>query len=92
MSQLKIVLEEDELPKYWYNILPDLPEKLPPAINPATGEVVKPEELEMIFAKELVRQEGSQERFIKIPEEILDSIQIISSYSTIQSKKIRKVS
>ena len=90
MSQLKTVLEEDELPKYWYNILPDLPEKLPPAINPATGDVVKPEELEMIFAKELVRQEGSQERFIKIPEEILDVYRLYRPTPLFRARRLER--
>ena len=68
----KVFLDEELIPKEWYNIQPDLPEPLPPPINPATREPVKPEELEVIFAKELVRQEASQERWIPIPEEVRD--------------------
>ncbi|MEM1512359.1 MAG: TrpB-like pyridoxal phosphate-dependent enzyme [Candidatus Jordarchaeales archaeon] len=69
MPPRKIVLEEDELPKQWYNILPDLPKPLPPPRGP-DGKPVNPSMLERIFAKELVRQEVSQERWIKIPEEV----------------------
>ncbi len=60
------------LPSRWYNILPDLPEPLPPYRKP-DGSVVKPRELERIFAKELVRQEFSSESFIKIPEEVREA-------------------
>lgn len=67
----KLVIGEEELPKAWYNILPDLPEPLPPPLKP-DGTPVKPEELEAIFPKEIVRQEVSLERFIPIPDEVLD--------------------
>jgi len=66
----KVVLDKEQIPKYWYNIVPDLPEQLPPPINPATREPVNPKDLETIFAKELIRQELSQERWIPIPEEV----------------------
>ncbi len=66
----KILLDEDEIPRYWYNIVPDLPRPLPPPINPATREPVKLKDLESIFAKELVRQEFSSDRWIPIPDEV----------------------
>lgn len=68
----KILLDENEMPDRWYNILPDLPEPLPPPLDPETNEPVSPEKLSAIFPKELIRQEMSDERFIKIPEEVLE--------------------
>ena len=68
----KILLDENEMPKYWYNILPDLPEPLPPPLHPVTKEPVKPEDLKPIFPKALIEQEMSNERWIKIPEEVRD--------------------
>jgi|BEDMetMinimDraft_2_1075160.scaffolds.fasta_scaffold00019_38 pyridoxal-phosphate dependent TrpB-like enzyme len=70
MSNLNRVVFEAEIPKYWYNILPDLPKPLPPPLNPSTKEPVKPHELEAIFPKELIRQEVSVDRWIPIPEEV----------------------
>lgn len=70
MASKKIILDEEEIPKQWYCILPDLPKPLPPPINPETREPVPPQALEAVFAKELVRQEASQERWISIPEEV----------------------
>ncbi len=67
----KIFLPESEIPQRWYNILPDLPEPLPPPINPATREPLKPEDLAKIFPMELIRQEASQERWIEIPDELI---------------------
>lgn len=68
----KILLDESEMPDRWYNILPDLPEPLPPPLDPETNEPVKPERLEAIFPKELIRQEMSTERYIRIPDEVLE--------------------
>uniref|UniRef100_A0A7C3RMH7 Tryptophan synthase beta chain n=1 Tax=Dictyoglomus thermophilum TaxID=14 RepID=A0A7C3RMH7_DICTH len=72
MSQYKYILEESKLPKDWYNIIPDLPFPLPPVIHPATLQPVKPEDLAPIFPLELIKQEVSQERYIPIPEEVLN--------------------
>ena len=57
------------LPKEWYNILPDLPEQLPPPLKP-DGTPVKLEEMQVIFPTELLRQEFSNERTIPIPAEL----------------------
>jgi tryptophan synthase beta chain len=68
-----VLLHPDEIPTEWYNIQADLPEPLPPPLDPKTGDPVNPAMLERIFAKELVRQEVSRERYIKIPEEVIDA-------------------
>jgi hypothetical protein len=60
-------------PHAWYNIQADLPEPLPPPLDPTTLKPIDPKLLERIFAKELIRQEVSTERYIKIPEEVLDA-------------------
>jgi len=67
----KILLNESELPRGWYNVLPDLPESVPPPLNPQTLKPVKPEELEVIFPESCVEQEFSEKRLIDIPEEVL---------------------
>ena len=63
--------EEWMVPTRWYNIVPDLPKPLPPYLKP-NGEPVAPKDFEMLFARELVRQEFSQERWISIPREVRD--------------------
>ena len=68
MQQTKYTLSEQEMPTSWYNILPDLPEPLPPLLHPVTKE---PTQLPPpLFAAELNKQEFSQERYIEIPEEL----------------------
>ena len=66
----KIMLDEDCLPKYWYNVLPDLPEKLPPPLNPITKKPIGVKDLEVLFPKEMTRQEFSMDRWLPIPSEL----------------------
>ncbi|HDM67311.1 MAG TPA: pyridoxal-phosphate dependent enzyme, partial [Thermoplasmatales archaeon] len=66
----KIILDEENIPKYWYNIQADLPTPLDPPLNPKTLEPVKPEDLKAIFPKGLIEQEVSRERYIPIPEKV----------------------
>jgi len=68
-----VYLPQDEMPTHWYNILPDLPEPLPPPLDPKTLKPLSPDPLLRLFAKELVMQEVSTERFIKIPDEVYDA-------------------
>jgi tryptophan synthase beta chain len=72
MKQKKIVLSEKELPTQWYNVLPDLPTPMEPPLHPGTGNPVGPDDLSPIFPMPLILQEVSQERFIDIPEEVLE--------------------
>jgi len=70
---VKVLLDADELPTRYYNILPDLPAPLPPPIHPATKEPIGPEALAPIFPKEIIRQEMSPNRFEPIPDELRDA-------------------
>ncbi|MGB5158088.1 tryptophan synthase subunit beta [Desulfobacterium sp. N47] len=72
MKTKKIVLPESELPRQWYNIQADLPTPLEPPLNPATKQLISPEDLAPIFPMPLIEQEVSQKRWIDIPEEVLE--------------------
>lgn len=72
MKRTKFLLEEKEMPAFWYNILADLPFQMPAVINPATGKPITPRELSPIFPMALIKQEMSRERYIKIPEPVRD--------------------
>jgi len=73
MKEHVVALSPDEMPKSWYNIQADLPEPLPPPLDPTTSKPICLELLERIFAKELIKQEVSTERYIGIPERVLDA-------------------
>ena len=66
----KIFLDEEEIPKQWYNIQADMPSPLDPPMNPATKEPITPDDLAAIFPMGLIKQEVSTERWIPIPEEV----------------------
>ena len=65
----KILLTEDEAPKQWYNILADI--KMNPPLGP-DGKPITPEMLAPVFPMNLIEQEVSTERWIDIPEEVMN--------------------
>lgn len=69
----KILLTEDEMPRQWYNIAPDLISPLNPPLGP-DGNPVRPEQLAPVFPMNLIEQEVSQQRWIDIPEPILEML------------------
>ena len=70
MERTKFILDEKDMPTKWYNVLPDLPEPLPPELHPGTGKPVTPDDLTPIFPMGVIMQEFSPERYIDIPEEV----------------------
>ena len=70
--QTKFLLNESEIPRQWYNVLADFPWPPPPPIHPVTHEPVGPEALTPLFPMALIQQEVSSERFIDIPDEVLE--------------------
>lgn len=72
VEQHKILLTEDEMPTRWYNVLADLPTPPPPVLHPGTGEPVGPADLAPLFPMDLILQEVSTERYVDIPDEVLD--------------------
>jgi len=68
----KILLDESELPRQWYNLIPDLPSPPPPVLHPATHEPVGPDDLAPLFPMALIGQEVTQDSYVDIPAEVLD--------------------
>lgn len=68
----RYTLSDDEIPTSWYNIIPDLPEPPPPPLHPGTHEPIGPDDLAPLFPMDLIAQEVSTDRYIPIPEEVLD--------------------
>ena len=72
MAKTKYILDEERIPKRWYNIAADLPSPVPPPLHPGTGEPIGPDMLEPLFPMALIQQEVSAEREIEIPEPVRD--------------------
>src|SRR3990172_4421897 len=70
MTRTRFILPEDELPRAWYNINPDMPVSPGPVLHPATKEPVTPDFLTALFPMRFVQEAVSGERFIEIPEPV----------------------
>jgi tryptophan synthase beta chain len=75
----KILLSDNEMPKQWYNIQADMPNKMLPPLHPGTKEPIGPADLAPLFPMELIKQEVSDERWIDIPEEVMDVYSLFRS-------------
>jgi tryptophan synthase beta chain len=69
--RVRVDLKVEEMPKYWYNVLADLPFKLDPPLDPKTKQPISPQALSAIFPEPLIEQEVSEKREIPIPEPVL---------------------
>ncbi|HHS49127.1 MAG TPA: TrpB-like pyridoxal phosphate-dependent enzyme [Desulfurella acetivorans] len=90
MEVKKVLLNESDMPKYWYNVLPDLPNPIDPPLHPATGKLLKPQDLERLFAKELIEQELSNKSEIEIPQEIREVYAIYRPTPLVRAYNLEK--
>ncbi len=86
----KYTLPESEIPQQWYNIMADMPNAPQPLLSPKTRKPLEREEMEMLFAKELVAQEFSKERFIDIPEEVQTLLKIYRPSPLVRASGLEK--
>ncbi len=70
MKTRKILLEENEIPEKWYNIVADMPNKPLPALHPGTGQPAGPEDFSPLFPMALIMQEVTPEKWVEIPDEV----------------------
>ena len=88
----KTYLEENEIPKAWYNLRADMKVKPAPLLNPGTGKPLAAEELTPIFCEELVKQElDNDTRFFPIPKEILDFYKMYRPSPLVRAYCLEKV-
>jgi tryptophan synthase beta chain len=71
-DSVKYSLDETQIPKYWYNIVADLPKPPPAVLHPGTLQPIGPDDLAPLFPMALIMQEVSTEREIEIPEPVRD--------------------
>ncbi len=76
MTQYKYLLNEKDLPTQWYNVMADLPSPVPPPIHPVTHEPIGPEALAPLVPMALIQQEVSTDRYIDIPDEVLEAYKL----------------
>ncbi|MDT8897833.1 TrpB-like pyridoxal phosphate-dependent enzyme [Thermanaerothrix sp. 4228-RoL] len=90
-EQTRFILSENDLPRFWYNILADMPVPLSPPLHPATGQPLTPDALSVLFPMDLILQEVSQERYIEIPEPVREAYKLYRPTPLIRARRLEKV-
>jgi tryptophan synthase beta chain len=86
----KIILPEADIPRQWYNALPELPTPLPPPIDPQTLKPVTPDQLRTIFPMSLIEQEMSPKTWIPIPEPVLDVYRLWRPTPLVRARRLEQ--
>ncbi|MFW5730331.1 MAG: TrpB-like pyridoxal phosphate-dependent enzyme, partial [Desulfonatronovibrionaceae bacterium] len=81
---------EKDMPRQWYNVLPDLSAPLAPPLDPQTRKPLDPQKLETIFPKALIEQEMSPKRWIDIPEPVLDIYKLYRPSPLVRARRLEK--
>ena len=90
MQQTKIILDEREMPRQWYNVLPDLPEPLAPPLDPETKKPIDPQKLSAIFPMSLIEQEMSDKRWIDIPEPLMEIYTLYRPSPLVRARRLEQ--
>ena len=89
-DQTRFILNETDLPRFWYNINADSPLAPNPVLRPDTLEPVTPDFLAVLFPMELIMQEVSTEQFIPIPEEVREIYKLYRPTPLIRARRLEK--
>ncbi len=89
-TQTRFLLNESDLPKFWYNVMADSPLPPTPVLRPDTLEPVTPDFLSVLFPMELIMQEISTERYIEIPEEVREIYKLYRPTPLIRARRLEK--
>ena len=87
MTGKQITLAADEIPRQWYNILSDI--KMNPPLGP-DGNPISPDDLAPVFPMNIIEQEVSPDRWIDIPEPVLDVLAIWRPAPLIRADRLEK--
>lgn len=86
----KIVLREDEMPTRWYNVVPDIPGGMQPPLDPETLKPIGPEKLATVFPMSLLEQEMTQEKWVDIPQEVMEIYNIWRPSPLVRANKLEE--
>lgn len=89
-EEKKIFLTEEEMPRQWYNINPDLPKPLAPPLSPQTGKPLGPDDLSILFPMELIMQIVSMDNYIDIPEELVQIYRMWRPTPLVRAERLEK--
>ena len=89
MDQVKVFLDEKDMPRQWYNLAADLPHSPPPPLGP-DGKPVGPEMLAPVFPMNIIEQEVSKQRWIDIPDEIQQMLALWRPSPLYRARRLEK--
>lgn len=89
-EQTRFLLNESDLPKFWYNVMADSPVPPTPVLRPDTLEPVTPDFLSVLFPMELIMQEVSTEQYIEIPEEVREIYKLYRPTPLLRARRLEK--
>lgn len=89
-TKTRFMLEEDDIPKAWYNINADRPIPPAPVLHPQTMQPITPDFLAVLFPMELILQAVSTERYIPIPEEVREMYRLYRPTPLIRARRLEK--
>ena len=89
-DQTRFLMNESDIPKFWYNVNADNPVPPAPVLHPGTLEPVTPDFLSVLFPMDLILQEISTERFIEIPEEVREIYKLYRPTPLLRARRLEK--
>ena len=89
-DQTRFILNESDLPKFWYNINADSPVPPAPVLHPGTLDPVTPDFLSVLFPMDLILQEISTEQYIEIPEEVREIYRLYRPTPLLRARRLEK--
>jgi tryptophan synthase beta chain len=89
-ERTRYLLDEDQIPRAWYNIAADLPSPPPPVLHPGTGQPIGPGDLAPLFPMELIKQVVSTDREIEIPEPVRDAYRLYRPSPLYRARRLEK--
>ncbi len=86
----KYLLDEQDMPTRWYNVVPDLPEPPPPPLHPGTNQPIGPDDLAPLFPQALIAQEVTAERYVEIPGAVADVYRLWRPSPLFRARRLEK--
>ncbi|MCK5455045.1 MAG: TrpB-like pyridoxal phosphate-dependent enzyme, partial [Calditrichia bacterium] len=86
----QVLLNADQIPTHYYNILADLPFSMDPPLHPGTKQPIGPDDMLPIFPMSLIEQEMSPQREVQIPEKVREAYQIYRPTPLIRAVRLEK--
>jgi tryptophan synthase beta chain len=90
MADYKINLNESDIPTHWYNITADMPNPMSPPLHPGTGQPAGPDDFAAIFPMNIIEQEMTPEREVKIPDEVRDLYRMYRPTPLFRAERLEK--